>query len=54
MSAETESLLVIGGFFTVVAVVLSLLVIGIRRAGMRLDQWLIRKVARLQEKDAPP
>jgi hypothetical protein len=44
MSAETESLLVIGGFFTVVAVVLSLLVIGIRRAGMRFDTWLLRKI----------
>ena len=44
MSAEAESLLVIGGFFTVVAVVLSLLVIGIRRAGMRFDTWLLRKI----------
>lgn len=44
MSAETQSLLVIGGFFTIVAVVLSLLVIGLRRAGMRFDTWLLRRI----------
>lgn len=37
-------MLVIGGLFAVVAVVMSLLVIGMRRAGMRFDTWLLRRI----------
>ena len=44
MSAESESLLVIGGFFAVVAVVLSLLLIAVRRASLRFDQWLLGRI----------
>lgn len=44
LSAEHESLLVIGGVFIVAAVVFSVAVIGVHRAGLRFDQWLVRKI----------
>lgn len=44
LSAEHESLLVIGGVFVVATVVFSVAVIGVHRAGLRFDQWLVRKI----------
>lgn len=44
MSAESESLLVIGGIFTLVAVILAVLLIAVRRASLRFDKWLLRKI----------
>lgn len=41
VSAESESLMVIGGFFAVVAIVLSVLLIAVRRASLRFDEWLL-------------
>jgi len=44
MSAESESLLVIGGIFGVVAIILSVLLIVVRRASLRLDEWLLGRI----------
>lgn len=44
MSAESESLLVIGGFFALAAILLSVLLIAVRRASLRFDKWLLRKI----------
>lgn len=44
MSAESESLLVIGGIFTLAAIILSVLLIAVRRASLRFDKWLLRKI----------
>lgn len=34
----------IGGFFALVAVMLSVIVIAVRRASLRFDRWLLRKI----------
>jgi amino acid transporter len=44
MSAESESLLVIGGVFALAAIILSVLRIAIRRASLRFDKWLLGKI----------
>ena len=44
MSAESESLLVIGGIFAVVAVILAVLLIVVRRASLRFDEWLLGRI----------
>jgi O-antigen/teichoic acid export membrane protein len=44
MSAESESLLVIGGVFTLAAIILSGLLIAVRRGSLRFDRWLLRKI----------
>lgn len=44
MSAESESLLVIGGIFALVAVILAVLLIAVRRTSLRFDKWLLRKI----------
>ena len=44
MSAESESLMVIGSIFAVAAVILSVLLIAVRRASLRFDEWLLGKI----------
>ena len=44
VSAESESLMVIGGFFAVVAIILSVLLIVVRRASLRFDEWLLGRI----------
>ena len=44
MSAESESLLVIGGISALAAVILAVLLIAVRRASLRFDKWLLRKI----------
>ena len=44
MSAESESLMVIGSIFAVAAIILSVLLIAVRRASLRFDEWLLGKI----------
>jgi hypothetical protein len=36
--------MVIGGFFAVVAIILSVLLIAVRRASLRFDEWLLGRI----------